>query len=79
MSDKDIVKIVKLKGIRVKSLHNNRIFMKRDIIRVDYRNGDKRFINTLAKRDMTDIPYFALVYPKKLKEKIIFQEDLGVE
>lgn len=79
MSDKDIVKIVKLKGIRVKSLHNNRIFMKRDIIRVDYRNGDKRFINTLAKRDMTEIPYFALVYPKKLKEKIIFQEDLGVE
>lgn len=79
MSDKDIVKIVKLKGIRVKSLHNNRIFMKRDIIRVDYRNGEKRFINTLAKRDMTDIPYFALVYPKKLKEKIIFQEDLGVE
>ena len=79
MSDKDIVKIVKLKGIRVKSLHNNRIFMKRDIIRVDYRNGDKRFINTLAKRDMTDIPYFALVYPKKLKEKIIFQEELGVE
>ena len=71
MSDKDIVKIVKLKGIRVKSLHNNRIFMKRDIIRVDYRNGDKRFINTLAKRDMTEIPYFALVYPKKLKEKII--------
>lgn len=79
MSDKDIVKIVKLKGIRVKSLHNNRIFMKRDIIRVDYRNGDKRFINTLAKRDMTEIPYFALVYPKKLKEKIIFQEELGVE
>lgn len=79
MSDKDIIKIVKLKGIRVKSLHNNHVFMKRDILRVDFRDGSSRFINTLANRDMTDIPYFALVYPKKVKEKVIFQECLGVE
>lgn len=74
MSENDIIKIVKIKGVRVKNMTNGHVFMKRDIIRVDYRNGEHRFINMLANRDMTEIPYFELMYPKKIKEKVIFEE-----
>lgn len=74
MSENDIIKIVKIKGVKVRHKINKHEFMKRNIIRVDYRNGEHRFINMLAKRDMTDIDYFDIVYPKKIKEKVIFEE-----
>lgn len=75
MSDKDIIKISKIKNVRVKNMHNGYVSRAFNIIQVEYRDGEKRIIDVKSRRDLTDIGYYAFMFPEKIKESVIFQEE----
>lgn len=80
MNENDIIKITKIKGVKLKNNHNGYVQdIKRDILRVDFRDGTSRVLSTLCDVDITDMEYISVVYPKKIKEKVIFQDMRFVE
>ena len=74
MNKKDIVKIVKIKNIMVKNIHNDFTYPRQDVLEITNRAGEVRIIDLLAERDITNIDYFELVGDKKTTRKVIFQE-----
>lgn len=68
----NIVKISEFKNVLVRNLHNNVVLRPRDVIKVEFENGNVRYIDKLCSLDLTD-SYFEFMFQKHGKEKIIFQ------
>lgn len=74
VSDRDIVKILQVKNVRIKNTHNNYIFPYQNIMKIFFRNGESRTLDLFSRRDMTEVDYFEVIETEKTREKIIFQE-----
>lgn len=76
MSDKDIIKIELIKGARIKNTHDNFMFPRQYIIKVSFRNGERRIIDLISGRDTTSIDYYEVIEDDHCKTKVLFKENI---
>lgn len=70
----EIKKIVKIKNVNLKNLHVGYIYKTQDILKVIYKNGKESIIDLDGEKDITNIDYIDVIYPSKIKEKVIFSD-----
>ena len=70
----EIIKIVKVKNVNIENTHINYKYKKQDILKVIYRSGKESIIDLDGEKDITNIDYMKIIYPKKYKEKVIFSD-----
>jgi hypothetical protein len=70
----NIVKMTLQKDMTVVNLHNNSKFRNNDILKIEYANGEVRYLDLLSNRDMTDVDYFKIEKGLLSREKVIFYD-----
>ena len=70
----NIVRIIKLKNVRIKNIHNNTLFPKQDVLEIEFENGEIRKIDLFSEKDITDIDYFEIETTPKTRCDIIFED-----
>lgn len=70
----EIIKITKVKNVEIKNSHTGIRYDKQNILKVIYRSGKESIIDLDGEKDITNVDYMKIIYPKKYKEKIIFSD-----
>lgn len=70
----EIQKIVKVKNVNLKNVHTGFIYKPQNILKVIYKNGKESIIDLDGEKDITNIDYMKIIYPSKIREKIIFSD-----
>lgn len=76
MANKDIIKMEIIKDVKILNTHNEKLFPKQDIMLVKFRNEEVRVLDLFSEKDITDIDYLEVIYPVKMKTKVIFEEEI---
>lgn len=79
MLKNNIIRITRKRNVRILNIHNNFLFPSQDIIEIEFENKQKRIIDLMSEKDITDIDYFKVEESKKTKDLNIFLDsDYGV-
>lgn len=70
----EIQKIVKVKNVNLENVHTGCVYKTQDILKVIYKDGKESIIDLDGEKDITNINYMKVIYPSKIKEKIIFSD-----
>lgn len=72
MFDSDIIKITKYKNCVIENTFEKVKFYRQNILKVDFRDKESRFIDLISNFDITEIDYLEII--KFGKGKILFEE-----
>lgn len=70
----EIIKIVKIKNVNLKNSNTGVIYKPQNILKIVYNTGKESIIDLDGEKDITNIDYMNVIYPKKYKEKVIFYD-----
>ena len=74
MSDKDIIRITRIRNVQIENTHSGLLFPVQDILEIEDRGGATRVLDLIAERDITEIDYFVVHETDKTKKKNLFTE-----
>ena len=70
----EIIKISKIKNVNLQNIHTGYIYKTQNILKITYNTGKESIIDLDGEKDITNINYMKVIYPSKIKEKIIFSD-----
>ena len=79
MLKNNIIRITRKRNVRILNIHNNILFPLQDVIEIEFDNRQKRIIDLMSEKDITDIDYFKVEESDKTKCMNLFLDsDYGV-
>lgn len=75
MDTNRIVKIYELKNAFIENLHHEVGYGKQKVLGIEYKDGTTRYIDLIAKLDITDVDYLNVVKKRGItKTKVLYEE-----